>query len=180
VVGLPVPDPPLARAQLRLRPWRANDVTAAAAAGNDPLISRYRYSLPKTERAADEWVAACEIDRIAATRLELAIANPVTPVGSVSLTDFEHGNAMVRYWLLPQARGRGLATTSLRLLSAWSFAHLQVGRLAAYVEPDNRASCAVLERCGFVQEGRLRQHMTGHDGTRVDTLLYGLLPDELT
>ena len=179
-MGLPVPNPPLARAQLRLRPWGATDVASAAAAGNDPLISRYRYSLPKTERAADEWVAACEIDRIAATRLELAIANPVTPVGSVSLTDFEHGNAMVRYWLLPQARGRGLATTSLRLLSAWSFAHLQVGRLAAYVEPDNRASCAVLERCGFVQEGRLRQHMTGHDGTRVDTLLYGLLPDELT
>lgn len=179
-MAVPVPDPPLAQAQLRLRPWRATDVTAAAAAGNDPLISRYRYSLPKTERAADEWIAACETDRIAATRLELAIANRVTPVGSVSLTDFEHGNAMVRYWLLPQARGRGLATTAQRLLSSWAFAHLEVGRLAAYVEPDNRASCAVLERCGFVQEGRLRRHLTGHAGTRIDTLLYGLLPDELT
>ena len=178
-MGLPVPDPPLYRAQLRLRPWQATDVTAAAAAGSDPLISRYRYSLPKTEGAADDWITACETDRAAATRLELAIANPVTPVGSVSLTDFEHGNAMVRFWLLPQARGHGIATTALRLLSSWAFAHLEVGRLAAYVELDNRDSCAVLERCGFVQEGHLRRHMTSHDGTRVDTLLYGLLPDEL-
>ena len=86
---------------------------------------------------------------------------------------------MVRYWLLPQARGHGLASAGLRLLSSWAFAHLEVGRLGAYVEPDNRASCTVLERCGFVQEGRLRQHMTVHDGRRVDTLLYGLLPADL-
>lgn len=155
------------------------DIAAAVAAGRDPMISRYRYSLPRTEQAAREWVDDCERDRIAATRLELAIAAPATPVGSVSLTDFEHGNAMVRYWLLPYARGHGLATTALRLLASWAFAHLGAGRLAAYVEPDNKASCAVLLRCGFVEEGRLRQHMAGRDGRRVDTLLYGLLPNEL-
>lgn len=178
-MGLPVPDPPLTQARLCLRPWHPADLAEAVAAGNDPLISRYRYSLPNNERAAHEWIAACETDRVAGARLELAIANPGTCVGSVSLTDFEHGNAMVRYWLLPQVRGQGLATAALRLLSSWAFTHLELGRLAAYVEAENRASCAVLERCGFVQEGRLRRHMTGREGTRVDSLLYGLLPNEL-
>ncbi len=149
------------------------------AAGRDPLISRYRYSLPHTPDAADEWIAWTETDREKDRRLELALAVDGVPVGSVSLTDFKHGNAMVRYWLLPAGRGRGLATTAVRLLAGWAFSTLGIGRLAALVETDNTASEAVLERCGFVGEGRLRQHMPDHDGNRVDTLLYGLLPADL-
>jgi ribosomal-protein-alanine N-acetyltransferase len=84
---------------------------------------------------------------------------------------------VLRYWLLPESRGRGLATSAARLLIAWAFSTLRLGRLAAFIEPGNSASQAVLERCGFVQEGLLRRYMTGHNGNRVDTLIYGLLPD---
>jgi RimJ/RimL family protein N-acetyltransferase len=149
------------------------------AAGQDPLISRYRYSLPRTPEAARQWVASTQRDRNHGARLELAIAENGSPVGSVSLTDFEYGNAMVRYWLLPEGRGRGLATTAVGFLARWGFTKLAVGRLAAFVEVDNTASVAVLERAGFVREGRLRQHMADHAGNRVDTLLYGLLPTDL-
>ena len=149
------------------------------AAGQDPLISRYRYSLPDTPEAARHWVASTETDRNHGTRLELAVEENGTPVGSVSLTNFEHGNAMVRYWLLPAGRGRGLATTAVGFLATWGFAKLAIGRLAAFVEVENTASVAVLKRSGFVLEGRLRQHMADHDGNRVDTLLYSLLPADL-
>jgi RimJ/RimL family protein N-acetyltransferase len=149
------------------------------AAGHDRVISRYRYSLPRTPDAAHEWIALTESDREDDKRLELALAVGGETLGSDSLTDFEHGNAMVRYWLLPQGRGRGLATTAVQVLAGWAFSTLAIGRLAAYVEIDNTASGAVLERCGFVCEGRLRQHMADHDGKRVDTLLYGLLPEDL-
>ena len=149
------------------------------AAGQDPLISRYRYSLPRAPEAAQQWVALTETDRNRGTRLELAIEETGIPVGSVSLTDFEHGNAIVRYWLLPEGRGRGLATTAVGFLATWGFATLAIGRLAAFAEVENTASWAVLERVGFVREGRLRQHMADHDGNRVDTLLYSLLPADL-
>jgi ribosomal-protein-alanine N-acetyltransferase len=162
-----------------LRQWREQDVAVLLAAGQDPLISRYRYSLPRTPEAAQHWVALTETDRNQCTRLELAIEERGTPVGSVSLTDFEYGNAMVRYWLLPEGRGRGLATQAVGLLATWAFATLTIGRLAAFVEIENVASLAVLERVGFVCEGRLRQHMTDHDGNRVDTLLCSLLPADL-
>jgi [ribosomal protein S5]-alanine N-acetyltransferase len=178
-MSLPLPQPPLATTTLLLRPWRGQDVSVLPAAGHDPLISRYRYSLPRTPDAADEWIALTETDREDDRRLELALAVGGVPVGSVSLTDLEHGNAMVRYWLLPEGRGRGLATTAVRLLAGWAFSTLGIGRLAAFVETDNTASGAVLERCGFVCEGRLRQHMPDHDGNRVDALLYGLLPTDL-
>lgn len=83
---------------------------------------------------------------------------------------------MVRYWLLPEGRGRGLATTSVGQLATWGFSTLAIGRLAAFVEVQNSTSWAVLERAGFVREGRLGRHMADHDGNRVDTLLYSLLP----
>lgn len=43
---------------------------------------------------------------------------------------------------------------------------------------DNLASQRVAERCGFVQEGRFRQHQRKKDGTLVDMLWYGLLREE--
>jgi len=96
--------------------------------------------------------------------LELAVTEHSTPVGSVTLAEIAHGNAMVRYWLLPEARGRGVATRAVRLLAGWAFSTLGLGRLAAFIEFENRASAAVLERCGFVEEGRLRRHLTSRDG----------------
>jgi RimJ/RimL family protein N-acetyltransferase len=174
-----LPDPPLSDRELVLRPWEPTDVEVLPAAGTDPVVSRFRYSLPRDIKRACEWIDAAAADRLAGDRLELAITEGAAPCGSVSLTDFEHGNAMVRYWLLPEGRGRGLATRAVRLIAAWAFSTLEIGRLAAFVEPVNVRSVAVLERCGFVREGLLRQHMEGPGGRRVDSLLYALLPEDL-
>lgn len=162
------------------RPARdvALDVEVMLAAGLDQLISRYRYSLPRTLDAARRWITATETDRLAGKRLELAITERGVPLGSIALAEVAHGNAMVRHWLLPDGRGHGLATAVVRLLAGWAFSTLGLGRLGAFIEIDNRASAAVLQRCGFVKEGRLRRHMTAQDGSRVDSLLYGLLLEE--
>ncbi len=179
VKPLPLPDPRLSERTLLLRPWAERDVAAVQAAGKDALISQYRYSLPRTLDETRAWLAATERDRQLGTRLELAITEAGIPVGSISLTDLAHGNAMVRYWLLPAGRGCGLATTAVRLLCDWAFSRLNVGRVGALFEIDNHPSQAVVERCSFVREGLLRQHMTGRDGQRVDTVIYGLLPDDV-
>jgi RimJ/RimL family protein N-acetyltransferase len=174
-----LPEPALRDAAVVLRARDERDVDVVLRAGHDGLISRYRYSLPRTADAARRWITATETQRLAGERLELAITEDGTPVGSVALAEIAHGNAMVRYWLLPEGRGRGLATRAVRLLAGWALTTVGIGRLAAFVELENCGSGAVLGRCGFVQEGRLRRHMTGHDGQRVDTLLYGLLPEDL-
>jgi RimJ/RimL family protein N-acetyltransferase len=90
-------------------------------------------------------------------------------VGSIALADLEHGNGMLRYWLLPEGRGRGLATRAVRLMARWAFEELGLGRLALFIERENVASQAVAARCGFVLEGVMRQHMEGPDGQRVDS-----------
>lgn len=177
VIPLSVSEPARSEGALVLRAWERRDAEVVLAAGLDGLISRFRYSLPRTADAVPTWLAATRQERLAGTRLELAITEHGTPVGSVALVEIAHGNAEVRYWLLPPGRGRGLASTALRLLAGWAFSTLRLGRLAAFIEPESLASAAVLRRCGFVEEGRLRRQSTNHAGDRVDTLLYGLFPE---
>jgi RimJ/RimL family protein N-acetyltransferase len=179
--ALPVAEPRLATDRLVLRAWGLADLPALVAAGVDPTLRRFRYSIPNGDTQAQAWLTKLRADRDAGRRVELAIAAgpDFTTVGSVSLQDFDHGTATVRYWLAPTARGRGLATCAVRLLARWAFHELALARLWLQIEPENAASQRVAERCGFVREGRLRSDFKGRDGGRVDVLIYGLLPGEL-
>ena len=112
---LALPDRVLADGEVVLRVWDASDVQVVLAGGLDAIVSRFRYSLPRSPDGARDWIAAVSADRLSGSRLELAVTEGNAVIGSVSLTDFEHGNAMVRYWLLPEGRGRGLATRAVKL-----------------------------------------------------------------
>jgi RimJ/RimL family protein N-acetyltransferase len=92
--------------------------------------------------------------------------------------DVDDACAAVGYWLAPDARGRGVATRTLRLLARWAFEHLAVARLELTCAPDNVASQRVAERCGFVRESVLRSHIRFKGGRR-DTMVFSLLPGEL-
>ena len=82
----------------------------------------------------------------------------------------------IGYWLLPRARGRGIATKVARALAEHAFT-LGVHRVAAYVEVGNIQSERVLERAGFTREGVIRS-MPKSDGGRVDKTIFSLLPGE--
>lgn len=81
------------------------------------------------------------------------------------------------YWLAPSARGRGLATRTVRLPAQWAFTRLSIARLELTCAPDNIASQRTAERCGFTREGVLRSHIPFRGGRR-DTVVFGLLPGE--
>ncbi len=51
-----------------------------------------------------------------------------------------------------------------------------IARVVAGTAPDNVASQRVLERAGFAREGYQRARLPGPDGTRIDDVLYALLP----
>ena len=175
------PDPDLTDGTVCLRRWGAADLPALRAAAADPEIRRFRYSLPASDEEAQRWLADVEAAREAGRRLELAIAVDQNndAIGSISLTDIEHGQAMIRYWLLPEARGRGTAAGAVRLLAGWAVEVLQIAHIVLLIEPENRSSWRLAERCGFVREARLRSYFESSDGERRDLLVYGLLPSEL-
>ena len=96
--------------------------------------------------------------------------------GTLHHLDPERGLIELGYWLLPQARGRGIATKVARVLAEHAFA-LGIQRVAAYVTVGNVESERVLERAGFTREGVIRS-MPKSGGRRVDKTIFSLLPGE--
>jgi len=93
----------------------------------------------------------------------------------VNLTAERRGS--VGYWLLPEARGKGIATRAVRLVSRWALHDVGLGRLGLLTEPSNVGSLRVAERSGFKREGLLRSYAE-IDGRRVDYACFSLLPSD--
>jgi [ribosomal protein S5]-alanine N-acetyltransferase len=76
--------------------------------------------------------------------------------GVFNLSEIVRGpleSAYLSYYAGAPYSGRGLMTEGLRLLLRHAFAHLRLHRLEANIQPTNRASIALVERCGFDLEG---------------------------
>jgi [ribosomal protein S5]-alanine N-acetyltransferase len=162
---------------VRLRPLRPDDVAAYVGAfADDPDLARDRG----LERAPDEAAVRSWME-VTDDFAELAIADAQDAlVGSVMLyaLDRRHKRAELGYWLVPAARGRGLATRALRLAVHWMFEDLGLERAQLVTTPDNTGSLAVARRLGFVEEGLLRGRDI-EEGRRIDVVIYGLLRSDL-
>ncbi|KOT98446.1 acetyltransferase [Streptomyces sp. NRRL F-4711] len=89
--------------------------------------------------------------------------------------------ARIGYWVLPEARGRGVATRALLLASRWAYAELGLHRLELGHALGHDASCRVAERAGYRAEGTLRGAMFEagrHDAFRDVHLHARLATDE--
>ena len=81
------------------------------------------------------------------------------------------------WWIHPDARGRGLATKSARLVVGHVFETLGVKRVTAYAAVDNTASRHVAEAVGFRQYGVERSGAQIRDAW-VDMALYDVTASE--
>lgn len=100
-------------------------------------------------------------------------------VGGVNLQFGEHEIAEISYFLRASVRGCGLATRAVRLVAGWAFGELGIERIEARVQPENVTSRRVAERAGFTREGVERGSRSRPDGTRIDSIVYSLLPTDL-
>src|SRR6476469_8373658 len=175
--GLSVPPEGLRSGDVLLRFPTLADVDGLLPAFTDPE-SRDAGNLPAFDRDAlaaslDQMPALAESGRLVALDVP---SDEVVGAGMLHHLDAERDIVEIGYWVLPQARGRGVATTIARLLAEHAFT-LGVERVAAYVNVGNIASERVLERAGFTREGVVRS-MPKPDGSRVDKTLFSLLPGE--
>jgi RimJ/RimL family protein N-acetyltransferase len=179
--GLVFPDPPLAAAGIVLRRLDLGDVPWVTAACADRELSRYIPAIPYpyaesdarafVDRSAQGWAAGT------AASFVIADAAGGEGLGMIGLHLFPADPALaeVGYWLRRAARGRGAATTAVRLVSAWAFARLGIERLNLQTDRDNAPSQRVAERAGFTREGLLRAWMVTPGGRR-DSVMFSLLP----
>ena len=78
----------------------------------------------------------------------------------------------------PAFRGRRLADEAARLFQRLLLDELGFHRLELEIYAFNERACAHAERVGFVREGRKRKAYL-KEGDWVDSVLYGLIPEDL-
>lgn len=86
------------------------------------------------------------------------------------------GNPLFDLRVASAARGCGVGRTTVTWLTDLLFdAHPSLNRVEATTRIDNGAMRSVLERCGYVLEGRIRESWPTTAGDRLDTAIYGVL-----
>lgn len=154
--------PPILRdGDLLLRPKRASDADAITAACQDAEIPRWtRVPAPYSRADAERFIAESEQEAASGTALNLLAvdARDGRLLGSVGLMGLDRapGYAEVGYWIAAEARGRGVATRAVRLLTEWGVRELRLTRVELLTHADNAASRRVAEKAGFLDTGELR------------------------
>lgn len=165
---------------LRLRPWEAADAPAFLAAYQDDEIRRWhtRRPEPSSEARVLEWFEAYRRDWAAERGGHWAVDRGDGEVlGRIAMRgwDFDDGNAGVAYWVLPEARGAGVATCAVEALTAWAWS-TGFQRLHLEHSTRNPGSCRVATKSGFVLEGTKRSAAV-HDDGRHDMHLHARIRD---
>jgi [ribosomal protein S5]-alanine N-acetyltransferase len=162
-----------------VRSYRADDKAAILHHANNPRVTAnltHMFPNPYTAEDADRWLARV-LDQTPETLFVIADADDLF-VGAVGLHLGEgvyRCGAEVGYWLGEPLWGRGLATAAVGALVDWAFARFPgLERIQGRVFSWNPASARVLEKNGFILEGRMRNAVRkGAD--LLDELVYARL-----
>ena len=143
-----------------VRPWREDDLAAFTALQDDPDVRRWS---PAFERKTPQQLLSALAHEAEVGPLggpaAFAVAAEGHVVGEVSfrldLPSPPFSIADVGYCVLPGARGGGVASTALRLLTGWLLdpAGRDLTRVQLDHAVENLASCRTAARAGFVHEG---------------------------
>ncbi len=170
--------PVLSLGDFRLRPLRTGDAIQWSAYLSDPRVTLHT-SWGSTDLATIEsLVQRLRADYATKASWRWAIARVVDDclVGVCGFSTWStvHRAAELVYDLSPDYWSRGIVTLSVQAVLGWGFSSAGLNRVQAVVLPSNAPSIAVLNRCGFSQEGLLRQYRVVR-GEPQDFLLYSRL-----
>jgi RimJ/RimL family protein N-acetyltransferase len=160
-----MPQPTLSAAVYELRPWRAEDSASLVFAYDDPGIQRW-HARTMTADEAREWIAARSDRWNAETGADWAVVDGREVVGRVGLRALElsFGLAEAAYWVMPSARGRGVAGAALTAMTDWLFTDVGLHRIDVLHSTRNRGSCRVAEKAGYPYEATLHSQLLHDDG----------------
>ena len=169
--------------RLTLRELSADDFEAVHLYASDPEVVAYVPWGPNTEHDTRTFLEQNAQSAMARPRLDHVLgivpAGQDRLVGTVGLyvSPDDQGQAMLGYVLSRTAWGQGYATEAAAAMLELGFLVLDLRRIWAACDPDNRGSIRVLEKIGMTREGRLRDDTVIRGRVR-DTLRWGILERE--
>ena len=164
-------------ASCTVRSWEWRDRDAIVRHANNRKVSinlRDRFPYPYTVNDARNWLEMV-VGNEPETNLAIDVAGEA--VGGIGFTlqpDVGYRSAEIGYWLGEEFWGRGITTEALTAVTDYAFRRFDLCRLYAYVFEGNDASARVLEKAGYVFEGRMRKSVT-KEGKTIDQLMYAMV-----
>jgi [ribosomal protein S5]-alanine N-acetyltransferase len=161
---------------INLRPWKEEDLPTLVELANNPKIARFmtdQFPHPYTRLNAKSFID------FAGSHLPLhifAIEQSGKCIGSIGIhpqQDIMRRNAELGYWLGEPYWGRGITTQAIRQMVQYGFANFDIDRIFARPFGTNIASQKVLEKAGFVLEGRFEKTII-KNGELLDELIYSV------
>lgn len=169
--------------RLLLREFNENDWQAVHLYGSDPEVVRYMPWGPNTEEESQRFIRRAITFQLEQPRrhyeLAVVLKEEDLLIGGcgirVSNPDIMEGN--IGYCLNRNFWGKGYATEAARTLLTYGFETLNLHRIYATCDPENKASVRVLEKIGMSLEGRHRENLRIRGEWR-DSLIYAILDYE--
>jgi RimJ/RimL family protein N-acetyltransferase len=147
----------------------------------DPEVLHFtRIPEPPPPDFAETWLGLYEEGRREGAREAFAVVDgdgEFLGLALVPRIEREARTAELGYIVASSARGRGVATAALELLTEWAFRELEALRLELLITHTNDASKRVAERNGYRREGVLRSFHIKQD-VRDDVEIWSRLPSD--
>jgi RimJ/RimL family protein N-acetyltransferase len=167
----------LSLTRCRVRSWRESDAPSIATHANNRRVwinLRDRFPHPYALADAQAFIRDAHA-RTPETRFAIAVeAEAVGGIGYMLHDDVERVSAEIGYWLGEAYWGRGIMTEAVAAVTAHAIRAHDLTRVFAVPFEWNAASFRVLEKAGYVCEGRMSRSAI-KDGQVVDQLLYAFV-----
>jgi RimJ/RimL family protein N-acetyltransferase len=157
-----------------IRPWRLDDAESLAKHANNRkvwLALRDLFPHPYTIQDAHEFLQRA-ISEEPTTKFCIEVGG--VAAGGIGIRlgqDVHRHTASLGYWLGEEFWGRGIMTDAVAAFTDFCFENFPLRRIYAEVFANNPASARVLEKTGFIFEGRLKNNVV-KDGELLDSLLF--------
>jgi [ribosomal protein S5]-alanine N-acetyltransferase len=163
----------------KIRPWSSHDADALVKYANNRKIwlnLRDGFPHPYTLTKAHDFLEMASHQQPTTI---FAIATQEEAIGGIGISpnhDVHRLTAEMGYWLGEPYWGKGIMTETIIKFTEYAFAQFDLVRIYAEPYAHNLSSCRVLEKAGFILEGRLRKSVI-KDGQMIDQFMYARLKD---
>ena len=168
--------------RVTLRAVERTDLGAIHAMRNDPSLEGLVYGAPLPRSLAELEVQFESEQAIPAEQrgeAKFVIDQSGVVVGRCDLFEIDRVSGTARIGVTVDAghQDGGIGTETVELLLRYAFRDLGLRRVWCDILADNKRSIRMCEKCGFVEEGRLRDHYW-YDGAQRDAVVLGILRGE--
>jgi RimJ/RimL family protein N-acetyltransferase len=140
----------------------------------ETMVGAFRYV---SRAAEEEWLRQKQAYSNQEVNLAICLTADSTHIGNIYLRSIDwiarHAEVAGLFIAEPGHRSKGYGTVALRLVIKHAFRDLGLLRLYCFVLEGNQPICRTVEKCGFIVEGKLRQHAC-KNGNFQDVLVLGL------